>query len=172
MEIKAVKLVDSGWLLQRACEMTLHAGMKSNVSLGKMYSCEHSPIRTQLFWIEMIGIPTFVSVHLCRHNVGVTHYVESNRSDRGATFVADRLTPVNHGMLINAQALIQMARKRLCKCASKETQNVMAHICWEIKKIDPDLDARMVPECQYRNGCYELRSCGLYDRYKRTGDGE
>ena len=167
MEVRATKLVDSSWLLQRACEMTLHAGKKSNVSLDRMYSCEHSPIRTQLFWIEMLGIPTFVSVHLTRHSIGVTHFVESNRSDRGTAFVADRTTPVNHGMLINAQALINMSRKRLCRCASKETIQVMKAIKEAILPLDLDLWKHMNEECIYRNGCFELKGCGFYEQYTR-----
>ena len=64
-------------LMKRACRMTIRG--ESNVSLEKMYRCEHSPIRTQLFWIEMYDIPTFVSVHLVRHKYGVEHFVCSNR---------------------------------------------------------------------------------------------
>lgn len=81
VEIIIEKLTDDR-ILRRACDMTRKAGMvPSQMTLEKIYRCEHSPIRTQQFWIELRGIETFVSVHLVRHNVGVSHFVESNRED-------------------------------------------------------------------------------------------
>ena len=100
-----------------------------------------------------------MSTHLVRHSIGVTHYVESNRDDRGGQDV-DRNTPVNHAMLINAQALIAMARKRLCSNAHKHTMRVMQQIKTAVKTADPDLAAAMVPDCIYRGTCNELKSCG------------
>ena len=159
MNIRVTKLTDID-ILRKACEATMR-GQTSKASLDKMYKCEHSPIRTQLFWVEMIGIPTFVSVHLVRHKHGVEHFVMSNREDRGGTGKEDRYTPINHSMFINAQALIQMSRKRLCGSAHLEAQKVMQAIKYEIEKIDPDLARYMVRECEYRNGvCPELKCCG------------
>jgi hypothetical protein len=178
MNITATKLTDIE-LLRRACDMTRHAGQSaSTVSLAAMYRCEHSPIRTQIFWIEMIGIPTFVSTHLVRHSIGVTHYVESNRDDRGGSSNVGHIlikfsviiktimrqvyrnTPVNHGMCVNAQALINMSRKRLCKTSHAETVKVMIAIKNAVREVDPDLAKAMVPDCVYRGKCHELKSCG------------
>jgi hypothetical protein len=81
-EIIIKKLTDES-VLRRACDMTRKPGMvPSQMTLEKIYRCEHSPIRTQQFWIELHGIETFVSVHLVRHKIGVEHYIESNRDDR------------------------------------------------------------------------------------------
>ena len=63
-------------------------------------------------------------------------------------------------MLINAQSLINMARKRLCMKAHKETRMIMESIKEAIENIDPDLAKCMIPECQYRGQCHELKSCG------------
>ena len=157
MEVKVEKYTDID-LLRRACEMTTH-DQTSNVSLKAMYKCEHSPIRTQMFWIELLQIPTFVSVHFARHKHGVEHFVTSNRDDRGGTDEVDRETPINHGMWINAQALINMSRKRLCNKSHKETVQVMKKIKEEVAEVDPDLSKRMVPDCVYRGQCYELKKC-------------
>jgi len=135
------------------------------MTLHRIYQCEHSPIRTQLFWIEMTGIPTFVSVHLVRHKIGVEHFVRSHRDDRGGTGTEDRNTPVDHAMLINAQALINMARKRLCLKAHVETQRVMAEIATAVFSVDRDLSAFLVRDCFYRHGCHELTSCGWWEKY-------
>ena len=160
MRIYITKLTDVD-LLRQACKLTTHGQTDSMMSLDKIYRCEHSPCRTQLFWIELLGIPTSVSVHLVRHKIGVEHFVQTMRDDRGADAVADRNTPVNHGMLINAQALIAMARKRLCRKAHPETRLLMESIKDHLKPIDPDLARYMVPECVYRGDvCHELKPCG------------
>ena len=159
MNIKIEKLTDYS-LLQRAAEAT--SGAKISAPLGRWYDSEHSPIRVLLFWIEMEGIPSFVSTHLVRHNVGITHFVRSNREDRGGVKNANRLTPVNHSMLINAQALLHMARKRLCGKASKETREVMNQIKWVMREVDKDLADRLVPECRHLGRCREFGSCGYF----------
>lgn len=157
MKITAEKLTDES-LMQRACEFTINK--KSNMTLEKIYKCEHSPMRTQIFWIEMEGIPSFVSVHLVRHKIGVEHFVQSMRDDRGGNGTEDRETPVNHAMLINAEALVTMARKRLCKKAHPKTVEVMEAIRQAVGDEDLELYKRMVKNCIYRGGCYELVSCG------------
>ena len=161
MDITIKKLTDIS-VMQRACEMTMKENKSSKITLEKIYFCEHSPIQTQVFWIEILGIPTFVSVHLVRHKIGVTHFVESNREDLGGNGIANRLTPVNHGMFINAQALINMARKRLCFKTHKDTRKVMEAIKNKMENIDPDLSKFMIAECDYRNSCHELKSCGRF----------
>jgi hypothetical protein len=160
MRIYITKLTDVD-LLRQACKLTTHGQTDSMMSLDKIYRCEHSPCRTQLFWIELLGIPTSVSVHLVRHKIGVEHFVQTMRDDRGADAVADRNTPVNHGMLINAQELINIARKRLCMGAHAKTRLVVESIKDHLKPIDPDLTKYMVPECTYRGDvCHELKPCG------------
>ncbi len=159
MNITVTKLTDKS-LVDRACSFTTGSSIEVK-SLYKMYKSEHSPIRTQLFWIEMEDIPTFVSVHLVRHKIGVEHFVKSNRVDRGGEENAGREAPVNHSMLINAQALINMARKRLCTQASLETRLVMQEIKTKLYEVDVALFRCLLPECQYRGGfCYEFKCCG------------
>ena len=160
MIITARKLTDKT-LVRLACEATMDN--KSKVTLDTIYKCEHSPIRTQMFWIELRSIPSFVSVHLVRHKIGVEHFVKSLREDRCGNGTENRNTLTNHSMLINAQSLINMARKRLCLKASKETVEVMEHIKKSIRKVDPYLYKYMVKDCQYRNGCNEIKSCGWWN---------
>lgn len=149
-----------------AIESTMHAGFSAKCSLKQLYQWEHSPSRTQMFWVVMEDIPTKVSVHLVRHAaVGQQHYVMSNRPDRGGAGddIVTRNSPVNHRMLLNAQHLIDMSRKRLCYKASKETRLVMTMIRNAVEEIDADLALYMVPNCVYRGGyCCEPRPCGNY----------
>lgn len=148
-------------VVQRAAQMTTH-GQPIKAPLKAWYRTEHSPIRARLFWIELHAIPTFVSVHLTRHKIGVEHFVQSMRDDRGGAGddVVTRNTPVNHGMLINAQALITMARKRLCYAASGKTVATFRKARNVMKEADADLVPFLVPECVYRNGvCPEFKQC-------------
>lgn len=160
MQVKVTKITDKP-LLDLACSYT--AGKDIEVkSMRKMYLSEHSPIRTQMFVVEMMGIPSFVSVHFVRHKIGVEHYVKSNRGDRGGNAEANRMTPVNHLMILNAQALISMSRKRLCGKASVETQDVMHRIKLCVAGVDTKLASCMVTDCVYRQDCHEFSSCGRW----------
>ncbi len=156
--IKPVTSID---LVQRAAEMTTH-GQPVKAPLRAWYATEHSPVRARMFWVELHGIPSFVSVHLTRHKIGVEHFVQSMRDDRGGAGDAEvtRLTPVNHGMLVNAQAIITMSRKRLCFKSHQKTVATWQRLRHAMKKDDPILVPFMVPECVYRNGfCPEFSEC-------------
>lgn len=162
MEIKITKYTDTD-LMRRCAAHTINADASSSLSLADIYKCEHSPMRTQMFLIEMFDIPTFVSVHYVRHGKFIEHFVKSNRIDRGGDGKEDRYTPINHAMWGNAQALVAMAGKRLCLKASHETRMLMNKIKQEMQKVDPDLAARLVKQCDYRGGyCQELKGCGLH----------
>ena len=165
MEVIVEKYTDEE-LMRRACSMTIN-GAESKMTLKKIYECEHSPMRTQMFWVEMRGIPTFVSTHFRTHNTGITHFVKSNREDRsGFTGDQGRWQPVNHAMWLNAQNIINLARKRLCRKSHEETVKVMQEIVAAVCKVDPDLGNILRPECLYRNGCHELSSCGYFAKMK------
>lgn len=123
---------------------------------------EHSPIRIATYRIDMRDIPYWVSVHFTRHKIGVEHFVSSCRED----ITGNKRSPedlVNHIMVINAQALISMMRKRLCRKASKETRVVACEIVISVAKIDNALSFVLRPDCEYRSKCNEFQSCGMYD---------
>lgn len=165
IDITITKLTDLN-LLRKACESTMEG--TSKISLNAIYRCMHSPMRTQLFYIEMKNIPSFVSVHFVRHKIGVEHFVLSKRDDRfGDNNTENRLTPINHSMLINAESIVNMSRKRLCSKAHEETRIIMEFIKYEMFNIDEDLYTYMVPECVFRNhACPELKSCNASKVWK------
>ena len=158
MKVTAKLLIGKEYV-DKACSFTVNKEVHPN--RYKLYKSEHSPIRCVTFWIELFDVPTFCSTHFVRHSIGMTHFVKSNREDR-AGHIEDkgRLTPVNHSLLLNAQALINMSRRRLCMKAHKETRLIMEAIKNAISEIDPDLANCMLPDCQYRGACHELTSCG------------
>ena len=57
----------------------------------------------------------------------------------------------------------------MCSCASKETREAWKQVIDEIRKIDPVLADKCVPECIYRGFCPEwMSSCGYSktEKYK------
>lgn len=160
MKIIAEKITGIS-LAREACEFTMLKDFEAKITLDKLYKCEHSPMRTQLFIIRSYGIKSFVAYHFRTHHVGVVdHFITSQRDDRGGIGRESREEPVNYMVIINAKGLIDMARKRLCKQAHKDTKNVMLAIKRAVYKVDPDLAKYMVKECEYRGGiCHELKSC-------------
>ena len=164
MKIKVSK-VTSVELIRWACAMTIDS--ESNMTLDRIYRNEHSPMRTQMFTVEMLGIPTFVSTHFRTHSQGITHFVKSLREDRCGTGDEGRWTLTNHGMFLNAQSLINLARKRLCYKSHDETVRVMKAVRREVEEVDSLLALYMVRECEYRKGCHEDVSCGYWGKINK-----
>jgi thymidylate synthase ThyX len=74
-------------------------------------------------------------------------------------------------MTANAQALINISRKRLCSCASKETREAWKQVQEAIREIDPIMASKMVPECIYRGFCPEfMNPCGYSKTEKYQQD--
>jgi len=123
---------------------------------------EHSPIRALLFTVVLENIPTFVSTHLVRHKHGVEHFVRSQRSDYTQVDRSTRKQTdlISHTMVLNAQALISISRKRLCMKADASTRKVWQTAMEDIKQQDSVVAAVCVRECVYRGFCPEARSCG------------
>lgn len=147
----------------------------SNKWKRKMLLAEHSPIRL----VEYDGIWDFikmwVTTHLVRHHVGVEKFVSTQRTDRNPDLMDLDRDDIPQGlentMMIsaNAQGLINMSRKRLCSCASTETRQAWKALLEEIKKVDPILVEKCVPECIYRGFCPEFDKCCGYvntEKYK------
>lgn len=130
----------------------------------KLILSEHSPIRRIKFYWRWKDLKYWVSVHLVRHKIGIEHWVATQRTDR--TGIDRNELPqgalVNHACEADAQALINISRKRLCACASPETRNAWQKVKDEIAKTEPELASCMVKECIYRGFCYEFNSCGYH----------
>lgn len=131
---------------------------------ARMLLAEHSPIRLLEFDIDMEGIRQWVTVHYVRHHIGVEKFVHSQREDRRVLDVPRDQLPqgAENDMMYscNAQALINISRKRLCNQASKETREVWVKVKEVIGETDPEMASKMVPECIYRGFCPEMKPCG------------
>ncbi len=139
-------------------------------TLKDIYEWEHSITRSQIFSVQLIDVFNFVSVHLVRH-VTIQPYVTSHREERGGTGDEGRYTLVNHRFITNAEALLDLAKKRLCFQASPETRDAMLAIKDQIRVFDPGLAHWMIPACVYRGGiCREPKACGKYKVRRSNGE--
>ena len=121
-----------------------------------------------MYW-RWQGLKYWISVHFTRHFNGILHWVSTQRTDRTGVDrdESPQSSPVNHACEANAQAAINISRRRLCNCASKETREAWQEVKDKITECgETEVASRMVRECVYRNGlCPEMFSCG-YNKTK------
>lgn len=184
MEITVRALTDNKEVLN-SCRVTVWKdGLDKEPSVTFMeniYKSEHSPIRDKWFKIEIIGIRYWVAMHFVRHSIGYTPYVSTQREDR-IDYEGDRDDRkqgelVNVTITLNAQAWINVSKKRICGQADKKAQQVWNRALLELSSIDAPLANNCVPECVYRGFCPENYPCGrtelaLYREWRKKYVGE
>lgn len=129
----------------------------------KILLAEHSPIRTLVWTVRMHDVPYWVAMHLVRHKIGAEWYVQSQRNDRQDRYdrnAAPQDMPVMVTAELNAQALISISRKRLCKKAVPETRELWGEVCKAVIATEPAMTVALAPDCVYRGQCCEMRPCG------------
>lgn len=152
----------------------------SNGWKARMLLAEHSPIKLVEYCIKFKNLRQWVGVHLLRHGFTLP-FIHSQREDRRELDCPrDELpqgTPNDQDFVVNAQSLINISRKRLCRCASKETREAWEEVKKEMWKVDPIMASKMVPNCVYSGFCRELNCCGYcnteafkkeLEEYRRT----
>lgn len=131
---------------------------------AKMLLAEHSPIRLVEYDISFENIKQWVTTHLVRHWLGFIPFVHSQREDRRVLDVPRDELP--QGALndmdfsVNAQAMINISRKRLCNKASPDTKDAWQKVVKAVGEIDPIMAEKCVPNCVFRGFCPEIESCG------------
>ena len=130
---------------------------------------EHSPIRLITIRWNWSNIKSWVATHFARHWLGWDKWISTQRSDR--TGVNRDNSPqdtfVSMDVNANAQALINVARWRLCYQASPETRHHMEELKVAIRDVadQKELSDVMVPNCIYRYGCPEFQTCGYFQKF-------
>lgn len=163
---------DDDWMFCKIC--TLNTVGKTSTKLPtdewkhKLLMSEHSPIRTLWFGFKLV-IPYYVSVHISRHFMGATHFVQTQRNDRQDNYdrtKAPQDTLVSHILYINAQELMYMSRRRLCTQADPFTRAVMHRMQQIVENQCDEFIDTLEPMCSYRGGrCTEFNCCGLNKKY-------
>ena len=169
MEVKLTKIKGDWEEVANKARTTVNKGElgkePSDTFKRRILMAEHSPIRSLIYCFKITNLKSWVATHFVRHHVGVEKWVRTQRTDRTG-INRDEIpqgAEVEMEIEANTQALINMARKRLCNQASKETREVMQEIKKEVSKRDESLSRVMVRECIYRGFCPEIQSCN-YDK--------
>jgi len=128
----------------------------SKQSLLSMYKCEHSPARTQMFWVECKDIPLFVATHLLRHYVGSQPYVLTHRVDRkgGVSLLNGYLSNIRDNMY-KMSTLTDKAAQKAC---IDETEEIIDNIEKKCDRFTPT-DIGMWVNAQSLIDMAKLRLC-------------
>lgn len=134
----------------------------------EILNARHSPIRYLRFSFY-IECPSWVSVHLCRH-IHAQPYVKSQRNDRQSEYDRNKAPQDATVCMIfdcNAEELMTIANKRLCKKAAKETRDLVWLMCLEAGCKNPEFVPFLVPMCKY-HGCVfrEINGCRRNERHE------
>lgn len=166
MKIELIKYPSAeDWMLCKQCALvTVGKNAITEPSIEwkhDILEARHSPIRV-LNFVFKLEIPYWVSVHLVRH-IHAQPFVKSQRNDRQAEY--DRNSAPQNSLVtmmwhMNAEELMTIANKRLCKQASEETRQAVKLMCDEVIKVCPEFKDLLVPICQYHGGiCHEMKPC-------------
>lgn len=128
----------------------------------KILRARHSPIRYLRFSFYL-ELPYWVSVHLCRH-IHAQPYVRSQRNDRQGNY--DRNSARQDAQVsmiwdMNAEELITIMQKRLCRKAAEETREIAAKMREQVESACPEFKGLLAPACYWQGGlCMEMQPCG------------
>lgn len=157
--------------IKDACMTTINKKAVSEPTADFKYKIllsEHSPLRLLTINAKWYNLPYWVSVHFTRHKFGIEHFVSTQRTDR--TNIDRNNMPQNalvtHQINLNAQAVINISRKRKCCMASLNTIQAWSLFLDCFREKEPELFNICVPNCIYRGFCPEFFSCGYYKTAK------
>jgi len=134
----------------------------------KLLISEHSPIRLlEVDW-TWEDIYSWVATHWSRHKF--EKFISTQRDDRTKHDIsrndAPQGAPVTFDGYANMQNLIDSFRKRLCFCASPETRELGEDFKVVLHENHPEMADVLVPNCIYRFGCPEFKTCGYFAKFK------
>lgn len=160
---------DEDWAFAKQCALvTVGKEMKTAPDVEWKHSilrARHSPIRTLQFAFYLEGVPYWVSTHLARH-VHAQPFIRSQRNDRQDAYdrnAARQDAPVDMIWYMNAEELLNIAEKRLCQLAAKETRDVAKKICAVVIVQCPEFMGLLTPPCVQSLVCREMYPCKYKD---------
>lgn len=140
----------------------------SEVFKKKLLISEHSPIRLLEFDWSWKSIYYWLSTEWSRHKF--EKFISSQRDDRLIDETPRGEKPqnalVNFDGYANMQNLIDAWRKRLCKAATDDARELAEDFKFELHKTHPFESDVLVPNCIYRMGCPEFKTCGYMKRFR------
>lgn len=170
---------DVDWVaIKNECRNTVNKnfteGEPSEAFKKRLMISEHSPIRLATIRFRWPSMKSWISVHFARHWLGWDKWISTQRDDRTGNDrnSARQDAPVNMDVNANAQALINVARYRLCQgCAHPETRKYMVDLKFAIKDWGyKEIADVLVPNCVYRCGCPEGNDCTYFESFVKVAN--
>lgn len=138
----------------------------------KILISEHDPIRDIIIKFRWKNIKYWIAMHYKTHIWrSRTDSQRNDRQDRCDRNKAPQDAPVDFIGDPNTQHMIDSSRKRLCRQAADETREYWEDLKAAVHEPEPEVSDVMVPNCVYRCGCPELKTCGYWDYLIRVTDG-
>lgn len=138
----------------------------------KLLISEHSPIRLLEFDWSWKSIAYWVSTEWSRHKF--EKFISTQRDDRLIDETPrgkkPQETPVNFDGYANMQNLIDAWRKRMCFMATPEARGLAEDFKLALHETHPIESDVLVPNCIYRMGCPEFKTCGYVAAFKKWAD--
>lgn len=166
MEIHSIEISDTQ-LLSRAAGVTQgkdNIGAVTPAMFERFLRSEHKPICCVRVVIDAT-VPKSVASHFRTHDHKLD-FIQTSRPDLTGKD-RDGSEEVRYLIVCNPQTLVNIARKRLCSKSEKNTLDFCAEIEYRARKSANRylqiLSEYMVPNCQYRGGCTEIKSCGMME---------
>lgn len=147
---------------------------------------EHSQCKLVQFCLSFKNLRQWCGIHYLRH-MHTLPFIHSQRVDRRdldeyvekvMSILSDDIKHApdfnkrdylfqgeanDQDFYVNAQTLVNISRKRLCACASKETREAWQMVKDLMQEIDPAVAHCMVRQCVYRGFCPEMRPACKHD---------
>lgn len=122
----------------------------AGLGLAQTYHHEHSVIHSTMFHIKMYGVASWVE-----------------RAFRSGSMTSMEISKTSSNIMltINANQLIKLSRLHLCDMAHPYLNAILLTIQEELRRVDPALAIRLVPDCKYRGGyCFKpkMNQCGKF----------
>lgn len=138
----------------------------------KLLISEHSPIRLLEFDWSWKSIYYWLSTEWSRHRF--EKFISSQRDDRLIDDIPRGEKPqnalVNFDGYANMQNIIDAWRKRLCYKATDEARGLAEDFKEELHKTHAYESNVLVPNCIYRMGCPEFKTCGYLHKFLKWAE--
>lgn len=172
MKTRFNQIIDDWRRIKNHCRTTDNKGFTevdaSDAFKRQLLISEHSPIRLLEFDWTWPGIKYWVSTEWSRHKF--EKFISTQRDDRLRDDISRDDKPqaalVNFDGYANMQNLIDAWRKRMCYMAHPEARALAFDFRETLSESHPLEASMLVPNCIYRCGCPEFKTCGHFQTFE------
>jgi len=153
--------------IQKAAGVSL-GKRQSKITEHEAYQQEHSILQFGEWLIQSNELCRAGCLQMKTYNKrdGFYSLMQTSRPDRTERgHMMDRNEPLWFIAKLSDAAMIHISKQRLCQTAEEATSIWWIRVHARVKAIEPELAARMVPECITRGFCKEPVCCGYINTF-------